>query len=212
MARRPKAPLAAWIVEQRKAKALKPADLAARLGVAETTIRGWETGRGVSAENVASLERLFGVAAPDAPPPADMAALVAAMTNLVDELRADRQSRPTILREAPASYDIDATTLRRRRAYWIDRALDEGKLNAESIAKKMNWPTSQLGAVRRWLKGDIPDGATRTAFAQALMLPLSVLESPPATDHERLVEWRREALEELPAVETKRPAQQRRSA
>jgi len=115
MARRAKPPMAAWIVERRKAADLKPADIAQRLGVSEPTVRGWETGRGVSADNVAALERLFGVAAPDQPEPADMSALVAALdrqATAINELvaRLDGLSSQAIrdgIREALAEAGAD---------------------------------------------------------------------------------------------------------
>ena len=62
--RKPKSPVAAWIVEQRKARGWKSEELAQRLDVAESTVRSWESGRGVSPDNIDRLERLFGVEAP----------------------------------------------------------------------------------------------------------------------------------------------------
>jgi transcriptional regulator with XRE-family HTH domain len=62
--RKPKSPLAAWIVDQRKRLGWKSEELAARLDVAESTVRGWESGRSVSAESITRLERAFGVEAP----------------------------------------------------------------------------------------------------------------------------------------------------
>src|SRR3954452_18382300 len=66
--RKPKSPVSAWIVEQRKRHdpAWKSEELARRLGVAESTVRGWESGRTVSGDNLAALERLFGVESPGA--------------------------------------------------------------------------------------------------------------------------------------------------
>lgn len=80
--RKPKAPLSAWIVEQRKRLGWKSEELAARLDVAESTVRGWESGRSVSADSLARMERAFGVQAPgtNEPGAGDPAGLMAAMT------------------------------------------------------------------------------------------------------------------------------------
>jgi hypothetical protein len=62
--RRPKPPLAAWLIRKRKEREWKPGDIASRLDVAEVTVRGWESGRNIRAESIESLERLFGEEAP----------------------------------------------------------------------------------------------------------------------------------------------------
>lgn len=67
MKRRTRPALAAWIVEQRKARGWTPDDVALRAGVATTTVRGWETGRSVSDANLTALEEAFGVEAPELP-------------------------------------------------------------------------------------------------------------------------------------------------
>ena len=86
--RKPKTPLAAWIIEHRKAQdpvategqGWKTGELARRLGVGDSTVRGWESGRNVGEENLDALERLFRLQAPgrDAATP-DQAALIAAV-------------------------------------------------------------------------------------------------------------------------------------
>lgn len=102
--RTPKAPLPLWIVENREAqpsedgKGWTSGELAARLGVADSTVRGWETGRSVSEDNIRAMERLFGTQAPghDEPSSGDpqlVAALLeqaAAIRDLVEELRLSR--------------------------------------------------------------------------------------------------------------------------
>lgn len=99
--RKPKAPLAAWIVEQRKAREWKSEELAARLGVSDSTVRSWESGRAVSADNLAQMERLFGLAAPDGDRYVGQDALVAAidrqtaaidrLVQAIEDSRADQQ-------------------------------------------------------------------------------------------------------------------------
>lgn len=61
---KPKPPLSAWLIRQRKERGWKPADVAMRLDVAEVTVRGWESGRSMRADTVGELEKLFGVKAP----------------------------------------------------------------------------------------------------------------------------------------------------
>jgi transcriptional regulator with XRE-family HTH domain len=98
--RRPKPPLAAWLIRKRKEREWKPGDIASRLDVAEVTVRGWESGRNIRAESIESLERLFGEEAPgrgDAEGGAGSAATselvaalrdqTAALRDLVDALR-----------------------------------------------------------------------------------------------------------------------------
>lgn len=89
--RKPKAPLAAWIVAQRKAQIppWKAEELAARLGLSDSTVRGWESGRSVSPDNLDALERLFGLQAPGRDQQSGDA-LVGAIGELVAELRAAR--------------------------------------------------------------------------------------------------------------------------
>lgn len=98
---KPKPPVSAWIVSQRKLKTWKPLDLARELrtrGVRaeEGTVRTWEAGRKPSAEAIAEMERLFGSAAPQETE-GDLAdairAQTAAMLELVAELRAAREAQ-----------------------------------------------------------------------------------------------------------------------
>lgn len=62
--RKPKSPVSAWIVEQRTRQEWKSEELARRLSVSDSTVRGWEAGRSVSDPNLRAMERLFGVQAP----------------------------------------------------------------------------------------------------------------------------------------------------
>lgn len=225
-------PRAAWLRRNRRERfgsgeggLAKLSDALRQQGLdrSPTTIKGWESSderSPIPPDALPVLERLFGEPAPrpvsNATSPELVSALHAqtqALADLVIELRGNRG---VIVAEAKSPYgDVDDKTRRTRRAYWIARALEEETppLNATAIAKRMGWSTSQLGPVRSWLRGDIPEGATRAAFAQAVMLPLQVLEEPPPTDHERLVEWRRESVAELPApAREEPPARQRRSA
>lgn len=225
-------PRAAWLRRNRRERfgsgeggLAKLSDALRQQGLdrSPTTIKGWESSDDrspIPPDVLPVLERLFGEPAPRPTSTSTTPELVSALhaqtqalTDLVQEIRG---GRGLMVGEAKATYDdVDEATRRRRRAYWIARALEEEKppLNAATIAKRMNWSSSQLGPVRAWLRGEIPDGATRAAFAQAVMLPLQVLEEPPPTDHERLVEWRRESVGEVPALEREeRPARQRRSA
>lgn len=92
---RPRTPLAAWIREQRQAREWKSEEVARRLGVAESTVRSWESGRTISDDNLDALERLFGQEAPgheaSAPDVGALAVAIeaqtAAITDLVEALR-----------------------------------------------------------------------------------------------------------------------------
>lgn len=81
-----------WIAAERKRLNWKAEELGRRLReagyeVADTTIRTWEAGRRPSAENIAGLERLFGVQAPAEPETGtDQAAVVAAIDRQTDVL------------------------------------------------------------------------------------------------------------------------------
>jgi transcriptional regulator with XRE-family HTH domain len=87
--RNPKTPLGAWIVEQRKARDWKSEELARQLGVADSTVRSWESGRAISADNLARLERLLGVQAPISEVGGDTVALVADLRHaLMEQARA----------------------------------------------------------------------------------------------------------------------------
>lgn len=82
--RTPKKPLSAWIVTNREAqptedgKGWTSGELARRLGVSDSTVRGWEAGRSVSEGNLELMERLFGVTAPGHEEPSDLAAMLQA--------------------------------------------------------------------------------------------------------------------------------------
>jgi transcriptional regulator with XRE-family HTH domain len=98
--RNPKTPLGAWIVEQRKARDWKSEELARQLGVADSTVRSWESGRAISADNLARLERLLGVQAPVSEGGGDAATLLAAFRDaLLEQTRALAEVRLE-LREA----------------------------------------------------------------------------------------------------------------
>lgn len=93
--RTPKPPLADWIVTNREAqptpdgKGWTSDELADRVGVARSTVRGWEIGRPVSLPNLAALERLFGKTAPgEAGPPdqSDLAAAIREQTTMLSEV------------------------------------------------------------------------------------------------------------------------------
>jgi transcriptional regulator with XRE-family HTH domain len=62
----PKSPLKRWIVEQREAKGWEAWDLAEKLGVTYSTVRGWEAASGgnPAPKNIEVMERLFGVTSP----------------------------------------------------------------------------------------------------------------------------------------------------
>lgn len=105
MSRRPKPPISAWIVRERKRLGLKPPDLAARLTamglpVADGTPRTWEAGRSPSPENIEGLERIFGTVAPNtetsgngstlAP---EVSALITSISALIEEIRSARRER-----------------------------------------------------------------------------------------------------------------------
>lgn len=87
---RPKSPIKAWIVEQRKAHGWKSDELAQRLDVSESTVRGWEAASGgqPKAENIDALERVFGVTFSGRDePPGDQAAIVAAVREQTEAIR-----------------------------------------------------------------------------------------------------------------------------
>lgn len=105
---RPKSPLKAWIAAQRKAqptpdgKGWTDRQLAEKLGVSPTTVRGWEAASGgePNSDNLEALERLFGVRAPDGGlggQSADVAAAIdrqtEVLTKLLDRLVADLTQR-----------------------------------------------------------------------------------------------------------------------
>lgn len=109
---KPKAPLTTWLIRHRKSRGMGTLDIAKAIGVADTTVRGWESGRGIGADNLPALESLFGELAPDHLPVGDQAALVAAINALVDELRleraAQRESTDAILRAIAATVGAPA--------------------------------------------------------------------------------------------------------
>lgn len=86
-----KAAVNLWLIDNSDRLGLKPADVARRIDVSETTVRGWEAGRSVGAGSLYKLEQLFGTEAPvPHDTPGDIAALVDAITDLVSELRQTR--------------------------------------------------------------------------------------------------------------------------
>lgn len=102
--RKPKSALSLWIVEQREAqptedgKGWTSGQLADKLGVSDSTVRGWEAGRSVSSDNLAQLERLFGVEAPGRDEPNDGQALVAAaIRDQTDRMEAAIQAQTAML-------------------------------------------------------------------------------------------------------------------
>ncbi len=94
--RAPKKPLSAWIVTNREAqptddgKGWTSGDLARRLGVSDSTVRGWEAGRSVSEGNLELMERLFGVTAPGHDEAGDQALVAAAINRQTEAV--DRQT------------------------------------------------------------------------------------------------------------------------
>lgn len=125
--------------------------------------------------------------------------------------------------ESPATYTAapdaadpapDERIVRARRRYWVGQAMAQQKLNAEKLAKRLDWPASQLGPIRAWMRGDLPTGSeTRARFARAVGLPSHILESPPPSDEEQLAHWRREAMAEVPWNEdAARDVEERRRA
>jgi transcriptional regulator with XRE-family HTH domain len=88
--------LAQWIVDQRKAARLETWDIAGRLGVSDSTVRGWEAGRRPKADNLRELERLFGQPAPGSAPRDELGGLAAALSELAVELRATREDRRAV--------------------------------------------------------------------------------------------------------------------
>src|SRR5688500_6031728 len=87
----PKAPVKAWIVAQREAKGWEAWDLAEKLGVSYSTVRGWEAASGgkPNARNIQRLETLFGITAPGSPDAlgqVDLTAVVAAIDPQTDAL------------------------------------------------------------------------------------------------------------------------------
>jgi transcriptional regulator with XRE-family HTH domain len=129
--RKPKSAVSAWIVEQRNRQdpAWKSEELARRLGVAESTVRGWESGRTISDANLIALERLFGVEAPggraDQPGGGDVAAAIDRQTDvmreLLDEFRASRLDRERLQSLADA---VRVLVLREQAVGAGDPALD----------------------------------------------------------------------------------------
>jgi transcriptional regulator with XRE-family HTH domain len=90
---KPKPPLSAWLIHQRKERGWKPLDVAQRLDVAEVTVRGWESGRSIRADTVGELERLFGVTAPGSALPPQQAELGVLLPLLERQaLAAERQA------------------------------------------------------------------------------------------------------------------------
>lgn len=105
--RKPKTPVAAWIVEQRKALGWKSEELAARLGVSESAVRGWESNRPVSSDNLAALERLYGVVAPgqDESSEGDVAAAIREQAASNDRLAKAMETQAEAFTTLAASID-----------------------------------------------------------------------------------------------------------
>lgn len=112
--------LSLWLVDARKAAAMKPHDVANAVGVAEETVRGWESGRGIGPESLAKLRGLFGE--PPAARQGPAGDLAAAITDLVDELQLWRsEDRARI----DALWDAMVYVLRTIRPGEADPASDE---------------------------------------------------------------------------------------
>lgn len=63
-ARAEKAPINLWLIDQTRHRGWRVEDVATRLDVSPSTVRGWEAGRSISPDNIARLEVVFGVKAP----------------------------------------------------------------------------------------------------------------------------------------------------
>lgn len=112
---KPKPPVSAWIVTNRKLRGWKPADLARELrarGVRaeEGTVRTWEAGRKPSDEAIAEMERLVGVPAPRDDAPADMAGLIAALNRVAALLEAQANRDTTAVVEAAVQATVQVLT------------------------------------------------------------------------------------------------------
>jgi transcriptional regulator with XRE-family HTH domain len=105
--RKPKTPTAAWIVENRRRLGWKSEELAQRLDVSDSTVRGWESGRSVSADNLDRLEREFGRTAPGRDEPdGDLATAIRELTAYLrqrDEESAKMRQELDDLRETVAA-------------------------------------------------------------------------------------------------------------
>lgn len=90
---------ALWVADNTRRIGLTPADVARRLDVAESTVRGWESGRGISEQYVPDLERIFGVPAPAREEPAaDQTALVAAIERQSQAIEKQAQAMTVLAR------------------------------------------------------------------------------------------------------------------
>lgn len=94
-ARHLKTPVQLWIADNRKRLNLSSLDLAKLTGVTEDTARGWESRGRPSEDALAILARTFGQPAPDAPSVQveDQSALIAAIADLVAEMRLTREEQ-----------------------------------------------------------------------------------------------------------------------
>lgn len=101
-----KHPVALWLIDNRKAMSLKPADVAREIDVTEATVRAWETVRAnetkrlPSADNVDAMARLFGNPPPGREPVDAAGELVLALraqtdaiASLVEEMRLAREEQ-----------------------------------------------------------------------------------------------------------------------
>lgn len=209
-----------WLVAARESRgwdtAQKALDALAAAGIriGKSTYAEYESGSKIPSRNhLPLLETFWGpVTEPERVDSDDLIAALRDQTAAIGSLVSAMAGSRVVEARAPYLRDVDARTLKARRAYWIARALDETRITRPKLRLAVGLPAGRETTLARWVAGDIPSGAELERFARALMLPLRVLQDPPETDHERLVEWRREAIAELPAPELEVPERKRRSA
>jgi hypothetical protein len=156
-----------------------------------------------------AIERLFGpFPEPGATPaPADNASVVAAIDRQTEALTTVIKSLARQPITAPAAF-VDEATRKRRRAYWIQRAMDG--MTVDEAMDRAEQPSSQAKQFRAWIAGELPRGANLSRFAAAVNLPAHVLTDPPETDDERLVLFRREAIGEVEQLTEQQPQREAR--